>query len=279
MADIAVNVRDATFAYAKTAPVFKDISCDIRYGAIFAILGPNGQGKTSFMKTLMGLLPLSAGSVVHSDIIGFVPQSFAPAFSYSVFDIVQMGRAMHLSALQSPSRLDREKTWAALASMQLERLADREFNALSGGQKQLVLIARAIAMECRILLLDEPTSALDPGNRQRVLKLMQKLAQDDNIAIVFSTHEPVHALAIADQVMLMSPYAAPLVGKPDQVLTSQRLSLAYDTPLKVLNITHDGHEYKTVIAVDPDTKPIANRPSPEYANMINNVNRQEPQIE
>ena len=257
MADIAVNVRHAAFAYVKTAPVFKDISCDIRYGTVFAILGPNGQGKTSFMKTIMGLLPLSAGTVEHSDIIGFVPQSFAPAFSYSVFDIVQMGRAMHLSALQSPSRLDREKTWAALASMQLEHLAEREFNSLSGGQKQLVLIARAIAMECRILLLDEPTSALDPGNRQRVLRLMQKLAKDDNIAVVFSTHEPVHALAIADQVMLMSPYTAPLVGRPDQVLTSQRLTLAYDTPLQVLNVNHEGHEYKTVIAVDPDTKPIS----------------------
>lgn len=249
MADIAIKVRQAGFSYSSNAPVFMDISCDIRFGEVFSILGPNGQGKTSFMKTLMKLLALSHGTIEHNEVIGFVPQSFSPAFSYSVFDIVLMGRAMHLSNLQSPSRRDREMAWAALSALELNNLADREFNSLSGGQKQLVLIARAIAMECRVLMLDEPTSALDLGNQQRVLRLMHELAIHKNIAVVFSTHQPTHALAIADQAMLMSPASATVVGPTEQVLTSQRLSLAYDTALKVTKIAHQGQEYNIVIAL------------------------------
>lgn len=249
MADIAIKVRQAGFAYARETPVFSNISCDIRFGEIFSVLGPNGQGKTSFLKTLMKLLVLSHGSIEHNEVIGFVPQSFSPPFSYSVFDIVLMGRAMHLSTLQSPSRHDRHMAQAALSALALDTLADREFNSLSGGQKQLVLIARAIAMECRVLLLDEPTAALDLGNQQRVLTLMQDLAKNKNIAVVFSTHQPVHTLTIADQAMLMSPGVPTMTGPSEQVLTSQRLSQAYGTPLEIITVTHQGHAYKTVIAL------------------------------
>ena len=248
MADIAIEVRRAGFSYTGRTPVFTEVSCDIRYGEVFAILGANGQGKTSFMKALMRLLPLSQGSIAHEEIIGFVPQSFAPAFSYSVFDIVLMGRAMHLSRWQSPTRRDRELAWAALSEMGLASVSDRNFNSLSGGQKQLALIARAIAMECRVLMLDEPMSALDLGNQQRVLRLIQNLAKQQ-IAVVFSTHQPAHALGIADQVMLMHPGAGALVGRAKQVLTSDRLSAAYGTALAVETVVHRGRAYPIVIAL------------------------------
>ncbi len=247
MADLAVRVRGAGFSYNGKQPVFANLNCDIRYAEIFAILGPNGQGKTTFLKSVLRALHLTQGTIEHDEIIGFVPQSFAPAFSYSVFDIVLMGRAMHLPVLKSPSRMDRDKAREALATLDMESLADREFNRLSGGQKQLVLIARAIAMECRVLLLDEPTSALDLGNQQRVLGLMARLAKDDGIAVVFTTHQPVHALNLADQVMLMSPQQEAVVGPANEVVTSERLSQAYGTPLQVKDVDHEGRIYKTVI--------------------------------
>lgn len=247
MTDIAIRVHQASFGYQAKAPIFDNICCEIRYGEVFAILGPNGLGKTTFLKTIMGILPLTRGSITEHKTIGWVPQSFTPAFSYSVLDIVLMGRAAFVPLWQTPSAHDRKLASEALALLGLNELSTRDFTSLSGGQRQLVLIARAITMESRVILLDEPMSALDLGNQERVLSLMQYLAKEKGIAVVFTTHQPEHALTIAQQALLMSRHHAPQAGATQDVLTSELLSAAYNTALAVVEVEHQGHHYKTVL--------------------------------
>lgn len=133
-------------------------------------------------------------------------------FAYSVLDIVLMGRAAFMPLWQSPSARDRQLAEQALDLLGLGELSLRDFNSLSGGQRQLVLIARAITMESRVILLDEPMSALDLGNQERVLRLMRYLAKNQGLAVVFTAHQPEHALTIAQQALGMSRHQPAIAG-------------------------------------------------------------------
>lgn len=153
---------------------------------------------------LLGIHRPLQGNIQLNDSIGFVPQFFSAPFSYSVLDIVLMGRSNHIATFSKPKPQDIEVALQALADLQLQHLAEQDFASLSGGQRQLILIARAIASECRLMLLDEPTSALDLANQDAVLSLLRQLARKHGMGIIFTTHQPNHAQAIANKTLLIN---------------------------------------------------------------------------
>jgi iron complex transport system ATP-binding protein len=210
----------------------QDLDFSVFAGEIVAVLGPNGRGKTTLLRTLLGLLPAQAGHIQREGAYAYVPQQQAVPFAYDVLNIVTMGRARHLKWYQSPAAADYEIARACLDEVQLGHLADRSFSTLSGGQQQLVTMARALASESPLLVLDEPTAALDLRNQDVVLQVLDRLRHSRNLAIVFTTHQPQHALHIADKTLLMHTDGCTF-GTTAQMCTSAQLSHLYGLAIQV----------------------------------------------
>ncbi len=226
--------------------VGEDVSLAIAPGEIACLLGPNGSGKTTLFKTLLGLLPPLGGTITidGADItdwtpqararsLAYVPQAAATSFAFTVRELVLMGRAPHLSVFAVPSKLDHDKAESALARVGIIDLADRVATELSGGERQLVLIARALVQECRTMIMDEPTASLDLGNRVRVLSQLRRLA-GEGVSAIIATHEPDHALAIADHAFLLAKGKLVASGRPAEVITTESLSRLYGVNVDVI---------------------------------------------
>ena len=198
---------------------------------MLAILGANGVGKTTLLNCIVGLARPSAGTASSRGRIGFVPQLFHSTFAFSVLDIVLMGRARHIGLFGSPRRLDYEIAQKYLDQMKVGHLRDRPFNELSGGQRQLVMIAQALSSECEILILDEPCSALDYKNQSIVIDTLRTLNDSMGLTIVFSTHAPQHGLEVATHVLLMKDRRRYEHGPVEDVLTAENLSTLYDVAI------------------------------------------------
>ena len=181
------------------------ISLSLPAGSALAILGPNGSGKTTLLRTMLGLLPPINGNILLSGEsiarmspariakqVAYVPQYCSSFDGFSVFEVVQMARAPHLGWFGKPGAKDRQLADQALQRLSIAHFADQAFSALSGGERQLVLLARALATEATCLLLDEPTTSLDFGNRLLILETLLKL-KASGVCIVFTTHDPQHA--------------------------------------------------------------------------------------
>ncbi|WJY16388.1 ABC transporter ATP-binding protein [Pectobacteriaceae bacterium CE90] len=233
--------------YSAGQTLFAPLNLHIQAGEITAILGGNGRGKTTLMHTLLGYLSPLAGCVTRYGSIGFVPQRFAPSFAYSVLDIVLMGRASKIGWLSMPSAQDIALATAALSQLDLMDLADRPFNTLSGGQQQRVLIARALTTECQILMLDEPTAALDLQHQASVLQLLRRLAKEQGISVVFSTHDPAQAMMIAQSSLLLMNDGECLHGLNGDILTEDNLTRLYGIPVKMLTVAFAQQHYRTLI--------------------------------
>ncbi|MEW5717752.1 MAG: ABC transporter ATP-binding protein [Chloroflexota bacterium] len=251
-----LSLSDLRFGYAKKSPtVLQGLSLDIPPGAVTAILGPNGAGKTTLLRIILGLLAPQAGKISidgqpqkeysrqqMSRLIGLVPQSEYVPFDFSVLEFVLLGRAPYLSPLEMPGETDRQIALEALRAIGLEHLQDRPTPSLSGGERQLAMVARALAQKPRILLLDEPTSHLDLGNRDRILGVLRALARD-GVTIVFTTHDPNLVAATADYVVLMRRGALLAAGALAATLTAENLSATYGIPVQV--IRWDGRLFVT----------------------------------
>jgi iron complex transport system ATP-binding protein len=229
-------------------PVGSGVSIDIRAGEVLCLLGPNGGGKTTLMKTLLGLLPPLAGTVRLDGedvarwsrkrlarIVGYVPQAHAAFFPFAVSDIVLMGRSAHVALFAAPSRHDRAIAARALETLGIGHLHDRVYTEISGGERQLVLIARALAQEPRILIMDEPTASLDFGNQLRVLERIAALAASD-IAVVLSTHDPDHVFLCGDRVALLQDGRMAAIGTPEAVITPASLKRLYGVDVQVVDL-------------------------------------------
>ncbi len=242
--DVNLKARGLRIGYPGRT-VGRDIDLEVHKGEVFCLLGPNGSGKTTLFKTLLGLLPAQEGSVEVGGrpldgmsrrqiarSIAYVPQAHAPPFPYSVIDVVLMGRTTHLGVFASPSDHDRETARTALATLGIADLADHDYSRVSGGQRQLVLVARALAQESPLLIMDEPAASLDFGNQARVLSETLRLART-GLSVILSTHDPDHAFAVASTVALLDNGRINAVGAPDAVLTGESLSRIYGTDVAV----------------------------------------------
>jgi len=206
--------------------LFRDVSHRLAPGEILTVLGPNGRGKTTLLRCVAGLNTPTEGRIRADGAIGFVPQSHHTTFAYTVLDMVLMGRARHLRPLATPGHRDHELALSALERVGLAHLAARDYPTLSGGERQLVLIARAIASEGPVLVLDEPASALDLRNQGRVLHLLRGLADEGRI-IALTTHHPDHAMEIADTAMLMFGGTDVRIGPAAELLTDRTVGSLY----------------------------------------------------
>lgn len=249
MNNVTLSVRELVCGYQPQQGLFEPLTFDCREGEIIAILGANGQGKTTLLHSLLGILPVLSGEVAHSEHIGFVPQLFTPVFSYNVIDIVIMGRARHIGLFNMPSASDIQIAHETLALLGIADLAGSPFDMLSGGQRQLVLIARALAMQCKILILDEPMAALDLQNQSMVLHLMGKLTAQRKLSLIFTTHDPAHALAVADRALLLMDDKSHLFGAVGSTLTEEHLSRLYHLPVKRAVISDTTPAFHTLVPV------------------------------
>lgn len=245
MTDPVIAARRLAFAYPRQAPLFHDVSFTLAPGEILTLLGPNGVGKSTLLACLTGRLTASAGEVTVTGQplpqittrelarqLALVPQDYRSGADLTVEEFVLTGRAPYHLPFSGPSREDYRLVSAELARLDLLPLAHRKLRQLSGGQAQLVAIARALVQHPRCLLLDEPMAALDLGRQQALLTLLLKLRQR-GVAIIITTHLPNHALILGGQTGLFFPDGHFTVGASKQVMTGANLSTLYQTNLKV----------------------------------------------
>jgi iron complex transport system ATP-binding protein len=243
-----LEARGLAIGYGRTV-IGRDIDLEIEPGRIFCLLGPNGCGKTTLFRTLLGLLPALDGRVTLGDrdisrlsrpeiarLIGYVPQAHAPPFPYEALEIVMMGRTARLGRFAQPGPADREAAWAEMDRLGIAHLAERDYTRLSGGQRQLVLIARALAQRAPLIVMDEPTASLDFGNQSLVLSEIEKLAHAasrEGQGVILSTHNPDHAFALGAEVVLMHDGGIFRRGPPEVALNDQALTEVYGVPIAV----------------------------------------------
>jgi len=249
--------RRLGFGYA-AKPVGRDVDIELRAGEIVCLLGPNGSGKTTLFKTILGLLPAQAGEVLVDGVamgrltrsaiarrLAYVPQAHAAHFPFRVVDMVMMGRTAHLGLFAAPSPEDRRRALIAMATLGIGKLADTEYTRISGGQRQLALIARALAQDAPAIVMDEPTASLDFGNQVTVLAEVKRLAAR-GLAVLLSTHDPDHAFSISDRVALLDAGQLIAQGAPHEVLTPARLRDVYGVTVAVERLSQG----QTVCAPD-----------------------------
>lgn len=230
----------------------RNISLSLARGEVLALFGPNGAGKTTLFKTMLGLLPVRAGDVLldgrplsswprreRALRIAYVPQAHEPAFPFTVRDVVLMGRAVHIAPFSMPGTEDRRIAEAAMESVGVLKLADAVYTDISGGERQLALIARALAQQAAILVMDEPASSLDYGNQMRLLALVRQLAAD-GLAIVLSTHNPDHVFLAADRVALLKGGGLCAIGAPAEVLTAEAMKATYGIDVTIGRVAEGG---------------------------------------
>ena len=221
------------------------IDLTVARGEVLCLLGPNGAGKTTLFKTLLGLIPPIAGEVTVGErplgsltraelakSMAYVPQAQVMEFAYTVLDLVLMGRTAHLGPFSAPGRRDHERAHAALADLGIADLADAEANRISGGQRQLCLVARALAQDAPLLVMDEPTASLDLGNRLLVLERVRAL-KAQNYGVVFSTHDPDQARDLATTVAVIAGGRLAAYGAPQDTVTGPILSAVYGVDVVV----------------------------------------------
>ena len=249
---VMLKARSLAFGFPGRT-VGRDVAFGLAAGEVMCVLGPNGGGKTTLFRTLLGLLPRQAGSIELNGealeslsrtriarLAGYVPQGHAAYFAYTVLEFVLMGRTSHLGVYAVPGRQDREVAERVLESLNISHLAARPVTEISGGERQLALVGRALAQEPSLLVLDEPTSGLDYGNQVRVLERISRLAES-GIAVLFSSHDPDHAFLCAQQVLLLAEGRALALGPPADVINAQTLERLYGVSVRVLAVEGGGH--------------------------------------
>jgi len=226
--------------------VGRHLDVQLRIGEVLALLGPNGGGKTTLLKTLLGLLKPQAGEVrlgerplqsyeyrARARLIAYVPQSHSATFAFTVETVVLMGRTAHGNLFSRPSAADRAVAARVLERFGITHLADRPYTMISGGERQLALLARALAQEPQFIVLDEPTASLDFGNQGKVMREIKALAASGH-GVLFTTHDPNHALRAGDRAFLLRAGTGIAEGATGAVLNRAQLEALYGAPVETI---------------------------------------------
>ena len=247
---MSIEIKNLSFSYGER-PVLHDISFSVDKGEFLSILGPNGVGKSTLFRCMLGLLSGYTGQVLVDGTdtrnfsvreaakhIAYIPQSSRSIFNYSVFDIVLMGRTSGLSSFCSPGKADKELCRWAMEKVGITRLSDRCFHRLSGGEQQLVLIARALVQRAPILMLDEPTANLDFGNQLLVLEQARSLARE-GYTVIQTTHHPEQSYMFSDRILAIQKGRILTEGKPKDVLTEENIRALYGADVDIVSLYDD----------------------------------------
>ena len=245
-----LSIHNLSFAYGAHT-VLRDVSFDAGSGERIALLGPNGTGKTTLFRCMMQFLPDYGGSVLLDGKearafspkelaarIAYIPQSTAPSFNYTAADVALMGVTGSLGLFETPQKRQREAVASTLEMLGIAHLAECGFRELSGGEQQLVLLARALVQDAKILIMDEPTANLDFGNQCRVMDSVTRLSQK-GYTVLFSTHHPEQATLYATRVLALREGTILIDGVPE-LLTEEKLSLLYGMPVTLHYVEHGG---------------------------------------
>ncbi len=245
---MSMQIINASFGYRKDKVIFNGIDMETAENGVLCILGRNGCGKTTMLKCLCGILRLNGGDIIidgksivnmerHeiASVVGYIPQEHNVGFAYKVLDVVLMGRAPHLSIFASPSEVDYRIAEEAIAMVGISYLSESKYTEISGGERQLVLVARTLAQQPKVLLMDEPTSHLDFRNQTLILKLIDKLAKS-GLSVIMTSHFPDHALSYSGKIALMHNGRFLAQGKPAEVVTEQTLETVYGIGVKIFSI-------------------------------------------
>ncbi len=234
-----IKVDNLGFYYKANNWLFKNISLDIKKGEVITILGPNGRGKTTFLKCLVGINEQKLGNLQIEEKIGFVPQLSTPPNGYSVLDIVLMGTSKSKSVFESinDENIQNARYWLNKVGMQ--DLENMDFSDLSGGQRQMVLIARALCYGKDILILDEPSSALDLANQQKLLYLLQELS-NSGITVIMTTHSANHALKVSYKTLMLFGEDEYIFGLTKKVVNKDNLSKLFGTNIECVDYSING---------------------------------------
>ncbi len=243
-----LEVSHLSCGYGKGKPLIKDVTFTVGSGDICCILGRNGVGKSTMFKTLLCLLPPAGGHILLdgedittwkaeklADHIAYVAQSHTPPFPYLVEEMVMLGRMNHIGVFGRPGAKDEKIVDSLMRDLGIDYLRGRAYTEISGGERQMVMIARAMAQEPEILILDEPTANLDYGNRVIVLNTLKKLSLN-GICTIFTTHDPEQALLLDAQTAIIIPGEPVVFGPSRIVVTEKNLKSAYNTTIRVVEI-------------------------------------------
>lgn len=255
------SVENGQFGYGEKK-ILQNISFSLREREVMTVLGPNGVGKTTLLKCMMGLLRWEQGKTMIDGVplqdmkaadvwrrIAYVPQSKGTALSYTAREMVLMGRSARLGLFFQPTKDDYQAADEAMELVGITHLSTKQCSCMSGGELQMVLIARALSADPEMLVLDEPESNLDFKNQLIVLETIQRLSKEKGIAAIVNTHYPAHALKIADKALLLDYNGGCLYGNISDVVNEENMQKAFHVEVKIIDFPYKNQNHKGVIPI------------------------------